>query len=167
MTHSEAQCLLQSPSSHTLKLSPPFAAKPLTREYLWNMWGGGVFWRHLVAMKHEAWWQKLANIFPEATREDMGVEGQFLLLHYVNHFILHKVYMCAQDWKDISLYKYTHISCISNKSPTTKHHSFPGVLTFPVVIPSVLFVSLHFPLGQCCLRGFHVMTNGFSMGWNN
>lgn len=178
MTHTGAQCLLQSPSSHTLKLSPPLAAKPFTREYLWNLWGGGVFWRHLVAMKHEAGWQKLANIFPEATHEDMGVEGRFPLLHSVNHLTLHKVYMCAHHWHRCvsvmqdgkktfrSINTHTAHSFQTNPQPQ-KHHSYPGVMTFPVVISSVLFVSLHFPLGQHCLRGFHVMTNGFNMGWNN
>lgn len=161
VTHTGAQCLLPSPSSHTLKLSPPLPAKPFTREYLWNLWGGLVFWRHLVAMKHEVGWQKLANIFPEATHEDMGVEGRFLLLHHVNHFILHKVYMCAHDWHRCvtvtqdgkktfrSINIHTSHAFQINPQPQ-KHHSLSH--DFSSCKPKCLVCKSALPIGTALLK---------------
>ena len=107
-------------------------------------------------------------------QKDMGVEERLLLLNYVNHFILHKVcvhdfHICVngiQDRKKKTFCSLKTHTFQANLQPHG-HRSFQGVMTFPVVIPSVLFVSLYFPLGQFCLRGFHVMTHGFNMGRNN
>lgn len=107
-------------------------------------------------------------------QKDTGVEERLLLLNYVNHFILHKVcehdfHRCVsviQDRKKKTFCSMNTHTFQANLQPHG-HRSFEGVMTFPVVIPSVLFVSLYFPLGQFCLRGFHVMTHGFNMGRNN
>lgn len=46
---------------HTLKLLPPMHAKPFPCEYLWYLWGRGLFWRHWVATKHKVRWQSLLS----------------------------------------------------------------------------------------------------------
>lgn len=66
VTHSAAHSLPHS-SFHNLKLYPPtppqhLPAKPFTRDYLWNLQGGGVLWRQFVAMKQTCRWQKRTNI---------------------------------------------------------------------------------------------------------
>lgn len=102
--------------------SLPSLPNPSTREYLWNLWGGGVFWRHLVAMKHEVGWQKLTNISLKQIKRTWEWNDGFS--SYSLSIILYCIkFMCMRRWVSVMqgsentfLYKYTHISCISNKS---------------------------------------------------
>lgn len=74
--------------------------------------------------------------------------------------------VCGHDagkQKYILLQTYTHNSDISSKS-TTQAPFFSGLVTFPVVIPTVLFVRLHFPLGQHCLWGLSCNHTWFQHG---
>lgn len=70
--------------------SPPRQA--LSSEYLWNLWGGGVFWRHFVAMK-QGCVTETDKYLPELNRTCEQQDG--FTSYTVNHLMLHNVYVCT------------------------------------------------------------------------